>query len=95
VSLSREEVKHIAKLARLELSDKEIEKYSDQLSSVLGYMEILNEIDTSKVKETDQVTGLMNVTREDKIESSVNPEDLLKCSSLPIFDNQIKVKKVL
>ena len=95
MSLSREEVKHIAKLARLELSDKEIEKYSDQLSSVLGYMEILNEIDTSKVKETDQVTGLMNVTREDKIESSVNPEDLLKCSSLPIFDNQIKVKKVL
>jgi len=93
--LSKDEVKHIAKLARIELNEDEINIYSSQLTDVLSYIDILKEVDTSNIPETDQVTGLVNVVREDKVESFVNPDDLLRCSELPISDNQIKVKKVM
>ncbi len=49
--ISKEEVKHIAKLARLELTDKEIEKMQKDLSAILGYFDLLKKADTSKVKK--------------------------------------------
>ena len=68
--LSVEEIEHIAKLSRLELSPKEKELYAEQLSSVLDYVGQLQEIETEKVELTANVTGLSNVWREDKIEKS-------------------------
>lgn len=68
MKLTKQEVEHIAKLARLELTENEKELYSKQLSSVLEYMEILNELDTDDVAMTSQVTGLTNVKREDEVE---------------------------
>lgn len=59
------DVKHVAKLANLTISDKEQNKFEKQLSEVLDHVEKLKEIDTDKVAETSQVTGLENVTRED------------------------------
>ena len=59
--ITEKEVRHVAKLARIALTDEEVKKFTSQLSKVLGYMEILNEVDTSKVLETSQVTGLKNV----------------------------------
>ena len=65
--LSREDIEHIAKLARIDLSEKEKEVFCEQLSDVLNYMEILNEVDTQGVIPTTQVTGLVNVTRRDEV----------------------------
>lgn len=59
-------VKHIAKLANLPLSENEVEKFEKQLAETLEYIEQLNEIDTKNVEPTSQVTRLENVTREDE-----------------------------
>ncbi|HBB02234.1 MAG: glutamyl-tRNA(Gln) amidotransferase subunit C, aspartyl-tRNA(Asn)/glutamyl-tRNA (Gln) amidotransferase subunit C [Candidatus Peregrinibacteria bacterium GW2011_GWF2_38_29] len=94
--LSEEEVKHIAKLARIRLTDAEIKKYSTQLTDILEYVKILEEVDTKNFEPTSQVTGLKDVTREDVVVSnSATGEDLLKCSTLPVQNNQIKVKPVI
>lgn len=60
------DITHVAKLANLTLTDEEKSTYSDQLSSVLDYIARLNEVDTKNIEETSQVTGLTNITREDK-----------------------------
>lgn len=59
-------ISHVAKLANLPLTDQEKTKFEAQLSSVLDYIARLNEVDTSNIEETSQVTGLENVLREDK-----------------------------
>lgn len=64
--LTIEQVEHIAKLARLELTREEKEMYSSQLSSILDYVKKLNEVNTDGVEETSQVTGLINAMREDE-----------------------------
>ena len=61
MKLSKQDIKHIANLARLELSEKELDKYGKQLSDVLGYIDQLQEVDTKGVEPTAQVTGLTNV----------------------------------
>ncbi len=65
--LTKKDILHIAKLANLTLTDEEVEKYLGQLSAILSYIKKLNELDTEKIPETSQVTGLANVTREDVI----------------------------
>ena len=94
MALSTEEVKKIAELARLGLSEEEVKKLSSQLTGILNYVEILKELDTDKVQPTFQVTGLENVSREDQLEHGVQRDDLLACTELPVTDNQIKVKNV-
>lgn len=89
------QVKHIAKLARLGLKEKDIEKFSQQLSSIIEYIEKLNEVDVSNVVPTFQVTGLENVMREDQEERFSNREELLQCTELPLQNDQIKVKPVI
>lgn len=68
MALSKEEVEHIALLARLGLTNEEVEKYGEQLSSILDYVEQLKKVDTEGIEPTAQVTGLENVMREDRIE---------------------------
>lgn len=86
----------MAKLARLGLTEQEVEKLQTQLSNILDYVGQLNEVDTEGVEPTAQVTGLINVTRNDNVKTHVlaKPEKLLDCSPLPIERNQIKVKSV-
>lgn len=77
--LDKDQVKHIAKLSRLELNEEETALYSEQLSSVLQYVEQLSEVDTKDVEPTANVTGLSNVWREDEIEKSdVSHDDIAK-----------------
>lgn len=66
MKLTVKEVEQIANLARLELNEEEKKMYAEQLSVVLEYIGILNEVNTEGVKETCQVTGLEDVVREDK-----------------------------
>ena len=63
--LTKNDVEHVARLARLPLSDKEILKFQKQLSEVVTYVSELAAVDTSKTKPTSQSTGLTNVSRPD------------------------------
>ncbi len=65
MKFTSKEVEHIANLARLSLTDKEKEIYAEQFSKILAYMDKLNTVDTSMVQPTFQVTGLINIERED------------------------------
>ena len=63
--ITRAEVEHVARLARLGLSEGEVEKFGEQLSDILDNIAILNQVDTSTVPPTAQVSGLTNVMRGD------------------------------
>ena len=77
MKLSREEVKHIALLARLGLSEAEIEKFRLQLSNILENFEILKQIDTTDLPPTAQSITLQNVLRPDEAKPSYPMEDIL------------------
>lgn len=70
------DIDHVAKLANLPLSDEEKKKFEKQLDQILDYISQLNEVDTQKVEPTSQVTGLENVTREDKAAPSLSQEEV-------------------
>ncbi|HJX45548.1 MAG TPA: Asp-tRNA(Asn)/Glu-tRNA(Gln) amidotransferase subunit GatC [Patescibacteria group bacterium] len=67
--LNNKDITYIANLAKLKLSSEEIIKFKKQLSNIIGYIDHLKEVDTSKVKPTSQTTNLQNVTRTDKVGS--------------------------
>lgn len=94
MTISKDQVQHIARLARLKLTDVEVDKFSTQLSAIFEYVDLLNEVDTEGVAPTSQVTGLENVMREDEVTTLCEPRELLACSPLPIEKDQIKVKSV-
>jgi aspartyl-tRNA(Asn)/glutamyl-tRNA(Gln) amidotransferase subunit C len=71
------DVKKVAKLANLPLSTGEEKKLEAQLEETLAYIDNLNEVDTDKVETTNQVTGLENVSREDKARPSLTQEQAL------------------
>ena len=95
MSLKKEDVKHIANLAKLEMTEGEIEKLTPQLSGVLDYIEQLREVDTTGVEPTAQVTGLENIYREDVAEDWANDEREQALNQAPLEDRYIKVKRVL
>lgn len=73
----RIDVSRVAKLANLPLTEEEKKKFETQLSSILEYIEKLNEVDTKGIEPTSQVTGLENVTREDIATESLSQEEAL------------------
>ena len=70
VIVTPEEVKKIAKLAYLKLADSEVELFAGQFTETVDVINQLNEIDTSEVAATYQVTGLSNITREDIVDTT-------------------------
>lgn len=77
--LTKKDVKKLATLAKLELTDKELEKYSQDLNTILEYVEKLDSVDTTGLLPTQQVTGLKNVMRKDEIkEQLASPDKLLE-----------------
>jgi aspartyl-tRNA(Asn)/glutamyl-tRNA(Gln) amidotransferase subunit C len=77
MKLSREEVLHIALLARLGLTDKEVDRLSEQLSNILENFEILQQVDTTDIPPTAQSISLQNVTSDDEVVSSLPPNEVL------------------
>jgi aspartyl-tRNA(Asn)/glutamyl-tRNA(Gln) amidotransferase subunit C len=75
--IGREEVEHVAWLARLELSEEEKERFSKQLGQVLEHASKIKEVDTSDVLPTSHSLPLKNVFREDKVEESLSQEETL------------------
>jgi len=75
--ISKKEIEHIASLARLHLSEEEKELFGSQLSSILEYMEKLNELDTKDIEPTSHVLPLSNVMKDDMLMPSIPKEDAL------------------
>ena len=71
MAIKKEDVKYIARLARLKLDDKELDYFAGQLGRIVDYIGQLKEIDTSKVEPTSHVLSIQNVFREDKIKPSL------------------------
>jgi len=92
--LTREEVIKLSQLARIELSENEVEKFQKELSTVLDYVEELKKVDTDGIPEVFEVTGLQNVQREDKVEIADNHEDIFK-NAPEMKDGLYKVKAIL
>lgn len=94
-SITIDDVKRLAQLSALYVTDAEAEALRRQIGDILGYVEQLNEVDTTGLEPTYQVTGLENVTRKDEIKDyGVSQESLLQ-NAPDTQDGQIKVKKVL
>ncbi len=77
MKISLEEIEHIALLARLSLSEQEKELFGLQLSSILEYMEQLNELNTKNIEPTSHVLPLSNVMRDDTLKDSIPRENAL------------------
>jgi aspartyl-tRNA(Asn)/glutamyl-tRNA(Gln) amidotransferase subunit C len=94
-SVTQDDVLHLAQLSSLQLSDDEISSLQQELTSILGYIAQLDELDTSGVEPTYQVTDLENIWRDDVVTmSDVDREALLQLA--PVARNeQIEVPKVL
>ena len=78
MSVTLKDVEHVAKLARLEFTEEEKEKFTHQLNEILAYVEKLNELDTSSVAPLSHVIELFNVFREDVARPSSPQEEMLK-----------------
>jgi len=78
MSISLENVEHVAKLARLQLSDEEKEKFLGQLNAILEYADKLNELNTDDVAPTTHVLPIFNVMREDEVRPSLPLEQVME-----------------
>ena len=89
--LTADQVRHIAKLARLKLSDDEVGRFAVDLTAILKYVEMLQKVDTKGVEPTAQVTGQESIFREDVIhEPLASPDSLLAASPLALVGHQIQ-----
>lgn len=93
--LSKDDILKLARLARLRLSDDEVEKYQKELSEILDYVAHLDTVDTAGLEPTYQITGLTNMTRKDEVmDYGVTQDALLK--NVPNLDGKlIKVRRML
>jgi aspartyl-tRNA(Asn)/glutamyl-tRNA(Gln) amidotransferase subunit C len=78
MAISREQVEHVAHLARLGLSDEETDRLQQQLSQILGHMQVIDQLDTSAIPPTAQVIPLHTVMRDDVARPSCPTEDILQ-----------------
>jgi aspartyl-tRNA(Asn)/glutamyl-tRNA(Gln) amidotransferase subunit C len=94
MSVSREEVRHIADLARLDFSEDGEEKMADELGDILDYVDKLNELDTSGVPPMSHVLDVTDVSRPDEVESRIDRDQALE--SAPDTDGTyFRVPKVI
>lgn len=87
------DVEHVAKLARLELTEEEKEKFTSQLGDVLKYVEQMNEVDTSDVEPMAHAIDFVNVMREDVVKYEQSKEELMK-NAPDAEDGFFKVPKI-
>jgi aspartyl-tRNA(Asn)/glutamyl-tRNA(Gln) amidotransferase subunit C len=80
MKITKKEVEHVAHLARLELKEKDKEKFTEQLSDILTYVEKLNELDTKNTETTSHVISIENVFKEDVIKDSISLDEALNNS---------------
>ncbi len=93
--LTRDDVLKLARLARLKLTDDEIEEFSQELTEILQYVEQLQNVDVSGLQPTNQVTGLTNVTRPDEVHDYGYAAAKLLENLPDQQDDQIKVRRMI
>ena len=94
MKLSREEVLHIATLARLGLTEAEVDRMGEQLSNILENFEALKKVDTEGVPPTAQSIALQSVVRNDEVAPSLSPDEVL-ANAPQKQDDFFKVRHVL
>jgi aspartyl-tRNA(Asn)/glutamyl-tRNA(Gln) amidotransferase subunit C len=77
MKLTLDQLRHVAELARVGLSDGELEALATELSSILEYIDQLEQLDTASIAPTAQVGELVNVMRDDEVSPSLDPEEAL------------------
>ncbi|MHC1635225.1 MAG: Asp-tRNA(Asn)/Glu-tRNA(Gln) amidotransferase subunit GatC [Candidatus Methanospirareceae archaeon] len=75
--IRKEEIEHLGWLARIELREEEKEKFEKQLSSILEYFSVLDEVDVTDIEPTYHVIGVRDVMREDEVRESLKQEEVL------------------
>lgn len=93
--IAPKDIEHIAELARLQLTPAEKEQFGSQLASILGYVEKLQEVDTSGIAITAQVSGLSDVSRPDTVQPWDEAEVAAALAQGELVAGQVKVKRVL
>ena len=94
MELSHDEVRQIAELAKLDLTDAEVTLYAGQLTNILRYFERLQELDTSHIPPTASVLPLKNVLRPDVAGKPLSPEEVI-ANAADSADDQFRVSAIL
>ncbi|PAQ16730.1 Asp-tRNA(Asn)/Glu-tRNA(Gln) amidotransferase GatCAB subunit C [Bacillaceae bacterium SAOS 7] len=92
--ITEEQVRHVANLARLAVTDEEVEKFTSHLDAIISFAEQLNELDTTDVLPTSHVLDMKNIMREDEAKPGLPQEEVLK--NAPDHQNgQIRVPSII
>lgn len=94
MSVTKNDVKKIAELARLEFTEAEVENYTDEMNKILGYVEKLNELNTENVEPLSHPIENTNIFREDTVKESTKREKALK-NAPDATSEHFKVPKVI
>jgi len=92
--ITKDQVKHVAHLARLEITDEEAGQFTEHLSAIITYAEKLNELDTEGIEPTTHVLDLKNVFRKDEAKHTITQEEALK-NAPDAQDGQFRVPSIL
>ncbi len=92
--ISEDQVKHVAHLARLAITEDEAKKFTNQLDAIIGFAEQLNELDTENVEATSHVLDMKNVMRKDEPTEGLPREEVLK-NAPDKKDGQVRVPSIL
>ncbi|WP_096155797.1 Asp-tRNA(Asn)/Glu-tRNA(Gln) amidotransferase subunit GatC [Bacillus sp. FJAT-45066] len=92
--ISKDQVNHVANLARLAISEEEAEMFTKQLDAIITFAEKLNELDTEDVQPTSHVLHMKNVMREDVVSSGLQIKEVLK-NAPDHKDGQIRVPTII
>jgi aspartyl-tRNA(Asn)/glutamyl-tRNA(Gln) amidotransferase subunit C len=96
MTITKKDVEYVARLARLELSPEEKEKFAGQLESILSYIDKLNTLDTKNIQPTSHAISLNNVWREDELaQCTESAREMLLSNAPEREDDFFKVKKVI
>lgn len=96
MNITKDEVKHLAKLSNISLGEGEVESLRGDLENIVNYIKQLDELDTENVEPTYQVSENQNIWRLDEVDNyGVNKDELLKLAGQNVENGQIKVPKVL
>jgi len=94
--LSKAEVLHVAQLAKIKLTDGEVEKYAKQLTGVVDFIGELSEVDTNGIEPTSQTTGLENINRPDNVKAeAILTQDQVLSGNDKTFNGYFKVDAIL
>lgn len=94
MTISKDEIIHIAKLANLNLSEEEIERYAKDMTDILEFADIVNNLNTDEIKETIGINGEYNVFRKDEIKQGISRDKLLK-NAPSQDDGMFRIPKVI